>query len=231
MNAEALQSNALELNMKLDELMLQRFSQFEEALYDWNSKMNLTRVPRDECWIRHFLDSLLVAEFCPHESNVLDIGTGPGFPAWPLALARPDLKVTAIDSSGKMLSFLATQNLPNLRIVQSRAEDWTERDAYDVVTGRALAPLAIQLELSAAFCKVGGACVPMRTESDLENCTSVETRHLGLELSKVETRILPVIGAPRLFPIFLKSKPTNPKFPRSWAEIKRPKSSTQKSRI
>ena len=63
-----------------------------------------------------------------------------------------------------MLGFLASQPLPNLEIVQGRAEEWEAREAFDVVTGRALAPLAIQLELSAGLARIGGAVIPMRTE-------------------------------------------------------------------
>ncbi|RYG69749.1 16S rRNA (guanine(527)-N(7))-methyltransferase RsmG, partial [bacterium] len=83
--------------------MLDRFETFEADLYEANEVMNLTRVPREECWLRHFLDSLLIAPWLPGEGSLLDIGSGPGFPAWPLALARPELQVTALDSSGKML--------------------------------------------------------------------------------------------------------------------------------
>src|ERR1041384_4679794 len=124
-----------------------QFEAFEAKLYEANAVMNLTRVPREECWLRHFVDSLLFQDLIPLNARVLDIGTGPGFPAWPLACARPDLQVTALDSNGKMLGFLRSQPLPNLEVVQERAEEWGAFERFGVVTGRALAPLPVQIEL------------------------------------------------------------------------------------
>ena len=198
--------------------MLDRFERFEDALYRANEVMNLTRVPRDECWLRHFLDSLLVARLIPHRASVLDIGTGPGFPAWPLAVARPDLAVTALDSSGKMLGFLESQPLPNLEIVQGRAEEWDEREAFEIVTGRALAPLPIQIEVSAGLVRAGGAVIPMRTPNDDPH--GIDLEPLGLELQSVETVELPILHAPRTFPVYRKVARTDQSFPRRWAEIK-----------
>jgi 16S rRNA (guanine527-N7)-methyltransferase len=200
--------------------MLDAFAAFEEDLYQQNAVMNLTRVPREECAIRHFIDSLLFQDLIPLNAEVLDIGTGPGFPAWPLALARPDLKVTAMDSSGKMLGFLKRHPLPNLTIVEARAEDAGLRGKFDVVTGRALAPLSIQLELSALPCREKGAIIPMRTPSDqpeIERLRNV----LGLQLEQTVDRTLPVVEAPRTFPIFRKAARTPAGYPRSWSEIKR----------
>lgn len=192
---------------------------FEEDLYTQNGVMNLTRVPREEAWLRHILDSLLIAEFIPSGSKVLDIGTGPGFPSWPLALARPDCQIKALDSSGKMLGFLRRHPLPNLTALQVRAEELPVADEFDVVTGRALAPLAIQLELSARPCRKGGIVLPMRTPNDLaeiERLSSV----LGLELEAIHRRTLPVIDAERVFPVYRKKKNTPHGFPRAWAKMK-----------
>lgn len=218
LDRERLSSLSAERGVPLDEGQLDRFEAFEAALYEANEVMNLTRVPRDECWLRHFLDSLLIAPLLPQGAEVLDLGTGPGFPAWPLANARPDLKVTAVDSSGKMLGFLYTQPLPNLEVLQGRAEEWEEREAFDVVTGRALAPLAIQVEISAGLAKTGGAVIPMRTPND--DPEDVDLAPLGLRLEGVEEAELPVLQAPRTFPVYRKISRTQEEFPRRWAEIK-----------
>lgn len=199
---------------------------FEADLYETNATRNLTRVAREEFWVRHVADSLLFHDLLPSGSSVLDIGSGPGFPAWPLAWARPDLSVTALDSSSKMTDFLRRHPLPNLEVVQMRAEDWNRRDAFDVVTGRAVAPLAIQLELSAAACRRGGAVLPMRTESDLDAIEALDPSALGLSLKQIVQRYLPVIGAVRVFPIYEKVRSTPARFPRPWAEIRRAPLST-----
>lgn len=204
------------LGLTLD---LDAVAAFEEDLYAQNAVMNLTRVPREEAWIRHILDSLLIAEFIPLGSSVLDIGTGPGFPAWPLALARPDLTITAMDSSGKMLGFLRRHLLPNLSIEQGRAEELGLQEAFDVVTGRALAPLAIQLELSARPCRTGGIVLPMRTANDLPEIERL-SEVLGLELEEVHRRTLPVIDAERLFPVYRKVHKTPHGHPRPWAKMR-----------
>lgn len=194
---------------------------FEVELYRRNEVMNLTRVPQAEAWLRHFVDSLLFQDLIPEGSSVLDIGTGPGFPSWPLACARPDLQVTAIDSSGKMLTFLKSQPLPNLSVVQTRAEDWGVREAFDVVTGRALAPLAIQLELSAPLTKVGGKVIPMRTPQELADIQKFPGEKLGLTLVDLHLRELPGTDVERLFGVFEKVESTPTKFPRTWSEIKK----------
>jgi 16S rRNA (guanine527-N7)-methyltransferase len=216
----ALAAAARELGLVLDEAQLDRFAAFEAALYEANRVMNLTRVPREECWLRHFVDSLLLSPLIPPGAAALDIGSGPGFPAWPLACARPDLQVTAVDSSGKMLGFLRSQQLSNLAAIQARAEEWGVRERFDFVTGRALAPLAIQLELSAAPCKVGGVVVPMRTPADLAIMGLKDFEALGLKLEEVAESTLPGTDVVRVFPIYRKAKFTPKPYPRRWAEMK-----------
>jgi 16S rRNA (guanine527-N7)-methyltransferase len=220
MDREALSQAASRLGLALTDGQVDAFEGFEEALYRANEVMNLTRVPREDCAIRHFLDSLLLSPSLPEGSAVLDVGTGPGFPAWPLACARPDLSVTAMDSSGKMLGFLRSQPLPNLEVLQARAEEAGRREAYDVVTGRAVAPLAIQLELSAAFLKIGGRAIPMRTPPEAEEAKTFPANELGLRLVELLEVPLPGTDVVRLLPVFEKVRATPPTYPRRWAEIR-----------
>lgn len=221
MDRIAFHDAVLALGIDLSEAAIDQFQAFEDNLYAANKVMNLTRISKEECWLRHFVDSLLFQDLLPKGAAVLDIGTGPGFPAWPLACARPDLKVTALDSSGKMLRFLQKNPLPNLEPVLARAEEWGKRERFDIVTGRAIAPLAIQLELSAPPCKVKGAVVPMRTPADERDIERIEGEGLGLKLERIERRSLPGTDIHRVFPIFRKVGKTDRRFPRTWAEIKR----------
>lgn len=204
----------------LSEEALERFTLYREALYKANETTNLTRVPFDGCETRHFLDSVLPIDLIPLNASVLDVGTGPGLPAWPLACARPDLRVTAIDGAGKMIRFLTSQPLPNLVAIQGRAEDLEERALYDVVLGRALAPLAIQLELSAPHCKLDGLVLPYRSALDKDAARNRFGQTLGIELERLEERILPGVDVTRLFPLYRKARSGSPKYPRSWAQIK-----------
>lgn len=209
------------MGLELSEAQLDSFSAFEEALYEANKVMNLTRVPQEDCWRRHFLDSLLLSSMIPDGASVLDIGSGPGFPAWPLACARPDLRVTALDSSKKMIGFLRTQFLPNLSAIQDRGEDWRKREAFDFVTGRALAQLPIQLELSAAPCKVGGLVVPMRTPAEKDTFADSVFQELGLKLERVVERHLPGGDVVRAFPAYRKLTETPKHFPRKWPDMRK----------
>lgn len=220
MDRDAFREAVRSLGLRLDERQLNAFQSFEDRLYESNEVMNLTRVPREECWLRHFLDSLLLHDLLPQGSRVLDIGTGPGFPAWPLACARPDLQVTALDSSGKMHGFLQRNPLPNLKAVLERAETWGQRERFDVVTGRAVAPLAIQMELSAPACRVGGSVIPMRTPGEESEVRAFQGEGLGVELQSVDARPLPSTEIVRLFPVFVKTRKTDRQYPRRWAEIK-----------
>jgi len=220
MNADLFKRAVGALGVQLSTEQLIQFQGFEDELYEFNRVMNLTRVPVEDCWRRHFLDSLLFQDLIPQNSKVLDIGAGPGFPSWPLACARPDLTVTALDSNNKMLGFLTTMPLANLRVVNSRAEDWKEKGKFDIVTGRALAPLSAQLEVSAAFCKIGGFLIPMRAFSDLPSLNSVDLAPLGLRLVSHVQRKLEGTDSIRLFPLYEKYQSTQRGYPRRWAEIK-----------
>lgn len=221
MDQNAFVAACKELGLSLSDTQLQAFAEFEEALYRSNEVMNLTRVPIEECWLRHFIDSLLFQDLIPVKSKVLDIGSGPGFPAWPLACARPDLEITALDSAGKFTTFLKRQSLPNLKVVTGRAEDWGVLELFTVVTGRALAPLAVQIELSAPPCRIDGLVIPMRTFSDEPNLENCGASRVGLQLKTAIVRELPGTGAMRLFPIYEKKEHAPTKYPRSWTEIKK----------
>ena len=221
MDRNAFRNAVYGLGLDLTDEQIDQFEAFEDRLYEANQVMNLTRIPKDECWLRHFVDSLLFQDLVPKRATVLDIGTGPGFPAWPLACARSDLRVTALDSSGKMLSFLGNSPLPNLTTALARVEEWGVREKFDVVTGRAVAPLAVQLELSAPPCRVKGAVLPMRTPSDEAEIRAFNGQGLGLKLEACERRTLPGTDIERLFPVFRKIAKTDRRYPRTWAEIKR----------
>ncbi len=221
MDAAVFRTAAESLNLRLEETQVRAFEDFEEALYRGNEVMNLTRVPKAACFERHFLDSLLLAEWIPEGASVLDLGSGPGFPAWPLAQARRDLRVTALDSSGKMLGFLRSQALPNLEVVEARAEDWGVRERFDFVTGRAVAPLPVFLELAAAPCRVGGEIMPMRTPLEIPEFAQAAEPCAELLYKGFVEKTLPGTDVVRAFPIYRKLKPTPRAFPRRWAEIRK----------
>ncbi len=220
MDRDQFQLDLKALDIELSEHQIDAFEAFESSLYEANTTRNLTRVPQRECATRHFIDSLLLAKVIEPAGRLLDIGSGPGFPAWPLACAFPNLQVTALDSNGKMLAFLRDHPLPNLVVVQNRAEDWDVAERFDWVTGRALAPLSVQLEVSARPCKIGGLVVPLRTPGDLPEIERLRDV-LGLNLERVIEIDLPGTDVRRVVPLFRKKARTPREYPRTWADIRR----------
>jgi 16S rRNA (guanine527-N7)-methyltransferase len=119
-----------------------------------------------------------------------------------------------------MIGFLRQMSLPNITNVKERAEDWKVNERFDFVTGRALAPLSAQLELSARPCRIKKLVVPMRASSDRESFENVDLEPLGLKFIETVERPLPGTDVVRLFPIYQKVAKTKIGFPRRWAEIK-----------
>lgn len=137
------------------------------ALLDrWNRTYNLTAIrdPR-EMVTRHLLDSLAMHPFIENET-LADLGTGPGLPGIPLAIAKPSLQVTLVESNGKKARFLReavrTLGLSNARVAESRAEVLNEPGAYDAITARALDALAGIIEVGGHLLKPGGKLLAMK---------------------------------------------------------------------
>lgn len=214
-----LRSGALQFGVDLSEEQFQQLAMFENALYESNAVMNLTRVPKEECWWRHFLDSIALAPLIPSKASLLDIGCGPGFPGAVLHIVRPDISVTCVDSGTKPIEFLR-KVFPTIEVIKSRAEELSCRETFDVVTGRAVAPFPIQIEISAAWVKVGGRFIPMRTPAEANRIRTFNAGVLGL--SWLESKLIRVgpLGVERLIPIFEKWRQTPLTYPRSWAQIK-----------
>lgn len=150
----------------------ENLSSFCDYLLEQNKLFNLTAIKTPEsAALLHFADSLTLCEYIPENANVLDIGSGAGFPAIPLAIARPDITVTALDSTQKRVNFINSAakmlGLTNITAVCHRAEDVTGKDfkeSFDIVTARAVASYPVLLELAIPAVKVGGKFVAMKSK-------------------------------------------------------------------
>ena len=140
---------------------------YREMLLDWNQRMDLTSVSPEDMGARHFLDSLLPLareEMIPRGCRIIDVGTGAGFPGLPIAIARPDVRMTLLEAQGKRCLFLnavcGALSLENVQVIQDRAEQLgrTEghREGYDRALARAVAPLNVLCEYLLPFVRVGG---------------------------------------------------------------------------
>ena len=128
--------------LELDLALAPRLLDYLALLHRWNGTYNLTAIrdPR-EMLTKHLLDSLAMARFVD-EGRLADLGTGPGLPGIPLAIARPRLQVALVESNGKKARFLReavrTLGLANARVIESRAEAVAEPGGFELITARAL---------------------------------------------------------------------------------------------
>ena len=135
-------------------------------LVKWNGTYNLTAIrdPRQMVTM-HLLDSLAMHPFVA-DGTLADLGTGPGLPGIPLAIAKPDLRVTLVESNGKKARFLREAvrqlGLSNARVAESRAEAVDEPGAYDHLTARALATLPVIVEVGGHLLKPAGTLLAMK---------------------------------------------------------------------
>ena len=148
----------------------QRFYKFTQLLIDENTHTNLTAIREPSDIIsKHYVDCLLAEEFFPQNATVIDVGCGGGFPTIPLAIARPDLKITAVDSTLKKIRFVEKtareMNLDNVTPLCARAEApemQSYRQMFDIATSRAMARMSVLAELTFPFLKVGGKLIALK---------------------------------------------------------------------
>lgn len=138
-----------------------------DQLLQWNTAFNLTAIrDRDEAFTLHILDSLSLLPYLTGP-NLLDVGTGPGFPALPLAIVRPDIAITALDSNGKKIRFIRQMvhalKLTNVTPVQARVEQ--HQGQYRQITSRAFAELKLFHDLTAHLLAPGGEWLAMKSQS------------------------------------------------------------------
>jgi len=135
-------------------------------LVRWNATYNLTAIrdPR-EMVAKHLLDSLAMAAHVA-DGTLADLGTGPGLPGIPLALAKPGLRVTLVESNGKKARFLRAAvrelGLPNAEVAESRIEALDRPGAFDQITARALATLPQIIAFGGHLLKRDGRLLAMK---------------------------------------------------------------------
>lgn len=151
-----------ELGLPVERDAQEKLGAYLALLLAMNAQINLTAITSaDEAWIKHGLDALTLL---PHlaslagGSAVLDVGSGGGVPAIPLAIARPDLQFTLVESTKKKAAFLAdvasALSLTNVRVIADRAESLTSlARSFDAVTARAVAKIDELVPWTAPFAK------------------------------------------------------------------------------
>ncbi len=229
MNKEEFIKAIAKMNIDYTEEKLSKLEKYYELLVEWNKKMNLTAITdKKEVYLKHFFDSLTLTKVIDlnKEESLCDIGTGAGFPGIVLKIFFPHLKVTLIDSLNKRLIFLnevvKVLKLENVEVIHARAEEYAlkNREKFDVVTARAVAPLNILLEYSMPLVKKEKYFIALKGHED-ENSYKNVLIELFSEIMQVEKFNLPFENSQRTIIKVKKIKNTPLKYPRKYSEIKK----------
>jgi len=219
-------------NVFLNKNQREKFFIFTEILMRYNSVLNLTAIKdiKGIC-LKHYYDSVLpLSELdFPQNARVVDVGTGAGFPAIPLKIAREDLSFTLLDSSKKRLDFIEkackAADLNSMKTLHSRAEDAGNskeyREKYDICVSRAVSQLNVLCEYCLPLVKVGGyfyAYKGAKGSDELEEAKNA-IKTLGGEYVKTVYFDLPEENGQREIIVIKKVVSTNPKYPRKGTKI------------
>lgn len=144
---QRIQEGLREMGVAVPDSATGTFARHLELIAKWNRVHNLTAVRETEQMVvLHLLDSLALLPHIADAQTLVDVGSGPGLPGIPLAIARPDLRVTLLDASHKKCAFLrqakAELALANAEVVCVRVEHWQPPSRFDVVVSRAFSELA-----------------------------------------------------------------------------------------
>lgn len=210
------------------------FERLCRILQEKNAEMNITAITDDDGVARkHFCDCIFLCSLLPDEGKMADIGCGGGFPCLPVAITKPNVSITAVDSTAKKVNYVhetaRTLGLDNLSGAAIRAEEGAQtaqyREQYDIVTARAVASLAILCELCIPYLKVGGRFFAMKGRGAQEELA--EAKHavstLGAEVVKTHEFELHADGEvqTRYIIEIKKTSPTPPQYPRQYGRIKK----------
>lgn len=226
---EILSAECQRLGIALNDAAIERFEIYADYLIEYNKNVNLTAITEPtEIAHKHFLDCLLFfkAAQVPQGASIIDVGTGAGFPGVVLKIARPDIKLTLMDSLNKRLVFLNSllEKLGlSADIIHSRAEDGAKpplREGFDFATARAVAALPVLSEYCLPYVKPGGCFVALKGAMASEELTSakraIETLGGGKpKLVELQTETLGNRG----IAVIPKTAPTPAKYPRQSAKI------------
>ena len=160
----------------------QRLAAHLELITKWNRVHNLTAVREtSQMVVLHVMDSLSLLPHIGQARTLLDVGSGPGFPGIPVAIVRPELQVTLLDSSSKKCAFLeqarAELGLANVRVACERVEAWKPPSRFDVVVSRAFADLQDFVAQSAHLVAPGGRMLAMKGVYPFEEIARVPPTH------------------------------------------------------
>ena len=223
----------------LNETQNEKFNQLSDLLRKENQTHNLTRItdPK-EIEQRHFADSLAAVDIINDlaanikKPKIIDIGSGAGFPGLALAIAMPNIFLTSVDATGKKINFqkqaIAELDIKNVRAIHTRAEelarDPNHRETYNIAVSRAVADLAVLLELCLPFVEPGGYFLAWKGQRAVEEINNARKaiKLLGGQVTSLTPYALDENTNESNLQIITirKISPTPNKYPRPYKAIK-----------
>jgi 16S rRNA (guanine527-N7)-methyltransferase len=222
---------ASKLGIELSARQVKQFELYYQELIEWNRKINLTAITDYfSVQVKHFLDSLTIALALSEEEverpdfNIIDIGTGAGFPGVPLKILFPQLRLVLIEPTTKKIDFLhhiiLKLELENVELLNIRAEEAAHlplyREQFALVLSRAVALLPSLVELTLPFCQIGGRFIAQKKGKIEQEISRAEIAiaALGGKLVQMKKIELDEFNEERYLVIIDKIYPTPDKYPR-----------------
>lgn len=215
------------MHIELPDGALELLNRYYEMLIDTNKVMNLTAITEySEVVIKHFADSAAIGCITDMNGNIdlIDVGTGAGFPGIVLKIVYPQLSVVLLDSLNKRVNFLKNVitelGLTDISAIHGRAEDIARnkdyREKFDLCVSRAVANMSSLSEYCLPFVKVGGRFIPYKADGCDEEVktASKAVNTLGGKIRKIESYVIPDTDICRKFVVIDKLRNTSAKYPR-----------------
>ncbi len=217
----------------LDNKKASKLYELTKRMLEINEHMNLTAI-KDEKGIilRHYADSLAICEYIKPNSTIIDVGCGAGFPTLPVAIFRPDISITALDSTAKRIDYVKETakrlELDNVTAIAERAEilgrDSKYREKFDYATARAVASLPVLTELCLPFVRVGGQFIAMKAskaEDEIDASANAIAKCGGELARQIHAPLRSADGdlETRVIVISTKTRHTPPDLPRHYSKI------------
>lgn len=215
------------INVNLTEQQFLELNKYYEILISANQNINLTGITeKKDVYLKHFYDSLTLNSIVDLSkiNTFCDIGTGAGFPGLVVKIAFPNIKVTLLDSLTKRTEFLKSVikelDLQDIEVINVRAEEYKNREFFDLVTARAVAQANILLELAAPLAKDKIVLMKGNINDELKNSKHFEIE-LGIKLLAKKEFFLPIENSKRTLICYEKIAKTPLKYPRRYDQIKK----------
>ena len=208
-----------------------KLQEYKRMVIETNEVLNLTAITDSfEFDVKHLYDSLLISDYFDYKfKNIMDLGSGAGFPGIPLAILLKDTNFYLVEPTKKRCDFLTrvkdALNLTNVTIINKRSEDLDVnfRGYFDFIVTRAVSRLNILLEISLPFLKTNGYLICYKGIKYQEeiNDSNIALKILNSSIEEVKKETLPFLNEERFNIIIKKNKEIDKKYPRLYSIIKK----------